>query len=87
MPQGKQEIVLLFAANLRRIRSEKGYSLRELEARCEKISNSDLSRYEHADRSVTIGIVDEIAKALDILASELLLPPGYVIHKLPAPEA
>jgi transcriptional regulator with XRE-family HTH domain len=75
MPKKKLEIVLLFAANLRRIRKEKGYSLRDLEARCEKIDNADLSRYEHADTNIKIGTLDEIAKALDIEASELLLRP------------
>ncbi|SIN97843.1 helix-turn-helix domain-containing protein [Chitinophaga niabensis] len=80
MPK-KLEIVLLFAENLRRIRKEKGYSLRKLESRCVKIDNADLSRYEHADKNLYIGTLEEIAKALEVLAAELLLPPGYEIRK------
>ncbi|WP_173003040.1 helix-turn-helix domain-containing protein [Chitinophaga sp. SYP-B3965] len=84
----KLKIVLLFAANLRRIRGEKDYSLRELAARCEKIDHADLSRYEHADTNISLGTLDEIAKALGVIASELTLPPGYVINKItPSPQA
>lgn len=74
MSNKKAEIVLLFASNLRRIRKEKGYSLRELSYRC-TIDNADLSRYEHADTNIGLEILDEIAKALGIEAYELLLPP------------
>lgn len=75
MSKKQPKIVHLFAENLRRIREEKGYSLRELSARCEKIDNSDLSRYEHADTNISIGKLDEIAKALEIDPRELLHPP------------
>jgi transcriptional regulator with XRE-family HTH domain len=78
MPR-KKEIVKLFGSNLLRIRRENGYSLRELSARCEKADSSDLSGYEHGDTNVGLEKLDEIAKALDILAAELILPPGYKI--------
>ncbi len=77
----KLEILILFAANLRRIRMEKGLSLRALAALWVKIDNADLSRYEHAEKNITLGTLEEIAKALEVLVVELLLPPDYEIRK------
>lgn len=81
MPQEKKEIVVLFGANLLRIRMEKGYSLRELAAHCEKADNADLSRYERGNTNVGLEKVEEIARALDVLPAELILPPDYEIRK------
>lgn len=75
MSKEQPEIVHLFASNLRQIRKEKGYSLRELSARCNSIDNADLSRYEHADINISIGKLKEIADALEIDHRELLRPP------------
>ena len=80
MPK-QRDIVSLFAANLRRIREEKGYSLRQLERECTKAENSDLSRYEHGDVNIGLRKLEELAKALDVMPAELLLPPGYEIRK------
>lgn len=77
----KLEILLLLGANLRRIRKEKRLSLRALEALCTKIDNADLSRYERAEKNITLATLEEIAKALEVLVAELLLPPDYEIRK------
>lgn len=81
MPKNQPEIVILLASNLRRLRKDKGLSLRELAARCDKIDNADLSRYEHGDTNITLGTLEEIAKALDVLPAELILPSEYEIRK------
>ncbi|WP_343306474.1 helix-turn-helix transcriptional regulator [Chitinophaga niabensis] len=80
MPK-KKGIRGLLSSNLLRIREEKGYSLRELAARCEKADNSDLSKYEHGDTNIGLEKLDEIARALEVLAAELILPPEYEIRK------
>lgn len=60
-----------FGENLKRIREEKGMSLRDVSYNC-SIENSKISEIEHGKHNVTLGTILELAKGLDIAASKLL---------------
>lgn len=66
------DILNLFGTNLRRIRKEKGFSQRELSARC-NIDNADISRMENGDINITLKTLQQLADAMDINVIELLI--------------
>lgn len=67
----KKNIVEIFAANLRRLREEKGLSLRQLSATC-NVEHSDISRMENGKVNVTLKTVEHLAEALDVSITDLL---------------
>ncbi len=65
------DILRLFGTNLRRIRKERGFSQRELSARC-NVDNADISRMENGEINVTLRTVSQLADALEVAILELL---------------
>lgn len=71
MPCYIMDIRKVMAANLRRIRTDKGLSQEELAFRC-GVHRTYVSGVERGVRNPTITIVAKIAAALDVPASALL---------------
>lgn len=65
------DIIGIFSSNLRRIRILKGFSQRELSARC-NVDNADISRMENGDINITLKTLEQLANALDVGVLELL---------------
>ncbi|WP_126248858.1 helix-turn-helix domain-containing protein [Chitinophaga rhizosphaerae] len=65
------DILRLFGTNLRRIRKERGFSQRELSARC-NVDNADISRMENGEINVTLRTLSQLADALEVAVLELL---------------
>lgn len=65
------DILHLFGTNLRRIRKERGFSQRELSARC-NVDNADISRMENGEINVTLRTLSQLADALEVAILELL---------------
>ncbi|WP_109698839.1 MULTISPECIES: helix-turn-helix domain-containing protein [Chitinophaga] len=65
------DILRLFGTNLRRIRKERGFSQRELSARC-NVDNADISRMENGEINVTLRTLSQLADALEVAILELL---------------
>lgn len=65
------DIIGIFSTNLRRIRMLKGFSQRELSARC-NVDNADISRMENGDINITLKTLEQLANALDVEILELL---------------
>lgn len=65
------DIIFIFSTNLRRIRMQKGFSQRELSARC-NVDNADISRMENGDINITLRTLEQLANALDVAILELL---------------
>lgn len=65
------DILRLFGTNLRRIRKERGFSQRDLSARC-NVDNADISRMENGEINVTLRTLSQLADALDVAILELL---------------
>ena len=68
-----QNILKTFGANLRRIRTEKELSQRDLYALC-NIDNAEISRMENGEVNVTLNTLTQLAEALDIPVWMLLKP-------------
>lgn len=66
-----RDIVVSFAANLRRRRKELGLSQEQLGARA-NIQMADISRYEGGGRDPRISTVARLAEALEVPIAELL---------------
>ncbi|RZL17271.1 MAG: XRE family transcriptional regulator [Pedobacter sp.] len=60
-----------FGENLKKIRMQKGLSLRALAARCD-IDDSNISKIENGYYNIRLSTLLQLAKALDILPNELL---------------
>lgn len=60
-----------FGEKLRKIREEKGLSLRDLAAKCE-LYDSKISKIENGKYNIQLSTLFELAKGLDIEAKELL---------------
>lgn len=73
------------ATNLRRIRSERGYSLRDLAARSQ-VSKALLSRLERGDGNPALDTLFRIAAALDCAVSELIDDDGEQLEVVRAHE-
>ena len=65
------DLRVVFASNLRRLRSERGLSQCQLAAEAE-LDRSYLSRLENARNSATLELVAKLAEVLDVDPAELL---------------
>lgn len=65
----------LFAANLRRIRRERGFSQEELADACE-IDRAHVSKIERSVVYVGLEIVDKLARVLKVAHAEFFRPVG-----------
>ncbi len=66
-----QSIQIKFGANLRRVRMEKGLSLRALAANC-NLDDSNISKIEQGKVNIQLTTLFELAKGLGVESSELL---------------
>ncbi len=66
-----RDVLVSFAANLRRRRKELGLSQEQLGARA-NIQMADISRYESGGRDPRISTVARLAEALDMPIADLL---------------
>ena len=66
-----RDVLVSFAANLRRRRKELGLSQEQLGARA-NIQMADISRYESGSRDPRISTIARLAKALDVPIADLL---------------
>jgi transcriptional regulator with XRE-family HTH domain len=60
-----------FGAHLQQLREKKGMSLREVAQNCE-LDDSNISKIEHGRFNVQLSTIVELAKGLEVQASELL---------------
>jgi len=65
------EIQERFGAVIKRIREEKGLSLRSLAANCE-LDDSQISKIENGKRNIQLSTIIELAKGLNVEPKELL---------------
>lgn len=70
-----RDVLVSFAENLRRLRTDLGISQEELGARA-RIQMADISRYEAGNRDPRITTVARLATALEVPVAELLRAPG-----------
>jgi len=66
-------ILKTFGENLKRVRTQKSMSQRDLSALC-NVDNADISRMENGEINVTLNTVAQLADALDVQFWELLKP-------------
>jgi transcriptional regulator with XRE-family HTH domain len=66
-----QSIQNKFGSNLKKIREEKGFSLRELSTKCD-IDDSKISKIENGKFNIQLSTLIELAKGLGIEPKELL---------------
>lgn len=67
------DLRVVFASNVRRLRSERGFSQCQLAAEAE-LDRSYLSRLENARNNATLELVAKIADVLGVKPAELLTP-------------
>lgn len=70
---GVMDVRQLFAANLRRIRHERGFSQERLAYECE-IDRAHVSKIERGLVFVGLEIIDKLAKVLDTPHADFLKP-------------
>ena len=73
MATSNKQILKIFGENLRRIRTEKGLSQRDLSALC-NIDNAEISRMENGQVNVSLTTVSQLADALEVPFLKLLKP-------------
>lgn len=66
-----KNILKAFGENLKRLRTQKGLSQRDLSALC-NVDNADISRMENGEINVTLNTVTQLADALEVPFLELL---------------
>jgi transcriptional regulator with XRE-family HTH domain len=66
-----KEILKLFGENLKKIRKEKGYTLRSLSYECD-IDYSDINKIEKGQKNITLTTVIELAKGLAVQPKKIL---------------
>lgn len=73
MPRGPEEtgLVMVFAANVRRLRTERGLSQEDL-AEAAGVHRTYIGMLERGEKNVTIYNIERIARALDVPPPELL---------------
>ena len=73
MPRGPEEtgLVMVFAANVRRLRTERGLSQEDL-AEAAGVHRTYIGMLERGEKNVTIYNIERIARALQVKASSLL---------------
>lgn len=69
MSKKPDNILLIFGNNLKRLRTEKGYSQRDLAANC-NIDNADISRMENGLVNISLQTLEQLAEALDASACD-----------------
>lgn len=74
----KVDILQIFAYNLLRIRTQKGYSQRNLAAES-GVDNADISRMENAKKDTTLLTIRVLADALEVSDFELLITPKNLL--------
>jgi transcriptional regulator with XRE-family HTH domain len=67
------EILVRIGSNVRRIRTKKGLSLRELSYLC-NIDNSKIAKIEQGRINITVKTLMELCSGLEVGPSELLRP-------------
>ncbi len=70
-PRMSRDVLVSFAENLRRLRTERGITQEQLGAQA-AIQMADISRYETGSRDPRITTVARLADALDVSIAELL---------------
>ena len=65
------ELTEKFGANLKKVREEKGLSLRALASKCD-LDDSQISKIENARWDVQLSTIFELAKGLEVEPKELL---------------
>ncbi|WP_183573867.1 helix-turn-helix domain-containing protein [Mucilaginibacter sp. X5P1] len=60
-----------FGTHLKKLREKKGYSLLELDYRCE-LNESNISKIENGKFDIRLSTIIELSKGLEIKAKELL---------------
>ena len=71
MKQTTEDLQYKFGANLKKIRTEKTLSLRELAARCD-LDDSNISKIENGKVNIQLSTIFELAKGLGVEPKELL---------------
>lgn len=73
MPRGSEEtgLVMVFAANVRRLRTERGLSQEAL-AEAAGVHRTYIGMLERGEKNVTIYNIERIARALQVKPSSLL---------------
>lgn len=74
LPPHESKLVGIFAANIRRLRTESGLSQEEL-AEYAGVHRTYIGMLERGEKNVTIYNIERIADALDVAASTLLESP------------
>lgn len=60
-----------FGAHLKKVREEKGYTLLELDYRCD-LNESNISKIENGKFDIRLSTIFELAKGLGVEAKELV---------------
>lgn len=60
-----------FGAHLKKVREEKGYTLLELDYRCD-LNESNISKIENGKFDIRLSTIFELAKGLGVEAKELM---------------
>lgn len=68
---GDKKALKKFGENLRKLRKQKGYSLREMSYAC-SIDNSKIAKIEKGQINITFTSILELAAALELHPSSLL---------------
>jgi len=71
LKQTTEDLQYKFGANLKKIRTEKTLSLRELAARCD-LDDSNISKIENGKVNIQLSTIFELAKGLGVEPKELL---------------
>lgn len=71
MKSNYQELQERFGIHLKRIREEKGLSLRSLASNCD-LDDSQISKIENGKKNIQLSTVFELAKGLNVEPKELL---------------
>jgi transcriptional regulator with XRE-family HTH domain len=74
----KVDVLQVFAFNLLRIRTQKGYSQRNLAAES-GVDYADISRMENAKKDTTLLTIRVLAEALEVSDFELLITPKKLL--------
>jgi transcriptional regulator with XRE-family HTH domain len=73
MATSNKQILKIFGENLRRIRTEKGLSQRDLSSLC-NVDNAEISRMENGQVNVSLNTISQLADALEVPFLKLLKP-------------
>jgi transcriptional regulator with XRE-family HTH domain len=73
MASPNKDILKIFGQNLKKIRTQKGLSQRQLSALC-NVDNADISRMENGEMNVTLNTIAQLADALEISFFKLVKP-------------